>query len=163
MRIKVDKVGPGWKPDNAAADFPLIYTLYCDGIGEPIKTMDSELAMVGVHEAEEYPSKSGKMYWRLTKNAPKVTEHKSDFNEGAAYGVALHAASRLVASLSKNTMVSIQDLQEQTLNVAQYLFDNRPDAPKKEAAYPHREGDTKDLPPIENYDENPVNLDEIPF
>lgn len=170
MRIKVNKVSDGWL-SRPGAD-PL-FTLYCDGMGEPIRTYDKELAMMGIHDAEEYVKKGNpekgykdKHYWRLVKNAPKketVINNSASFNEGAAYGVALHAASRLVASLSKNTMVSIQDLQEQTLNVAQYLFENRPDAPKKEAAYPHREGDTKDLPPVELYDENPVNLDEIPF
>lgn len=67
MKITVTNVGKGWLPPNAQPDADPLYSLVVEGMGEPIKTYDKALAVLGEHEAEEYTAKSGKTYWRLPK------------------------------------------------------------------------------------------------
>ncbi len=64
MKIKVTSVGEPWK---ATPESDALYTIHIEGHGEPQKTFDAALAVVGEHEAEEYQSKAGKPYWRTPK------------------------------------------------------------------------------------------------
>lgn len=73
-KIKVTYVSKGWKPDNAEANFKPIYTIHIEGEAEPQKTQDPVLAELGTYEAETYPTKSGKTYWRSVETATIMAE-----------------------------------------------------------------------------------------
>lgn len=69
MKVNITAVGEPWR---AIPESDALYTITIEGMGEPKKTFDSALAIVGEHEAESYTSKAGKEYWRT----PKATAYK---------------------------------------------------------------------------------------
>lgn len=64
MKINVTNVGEPWTPPSGG---DALYTIHVEGVGEPQKTFDKALAVVGEHEAEQYQSKTGKTYYRTPK------------------------------------------------------------------------------------------------
>ncbi len=64
MKINVTKADEGWLPAGAK---DALFTIYIEGMGEPQRTYDKALAVVGEHEAEEFTSKSGKKFWRTPR------------------------------------------------------------------------------------------------
>ena len=76
MKIKVTHVGDAWQP---SPDADPLYTIHIEGNGEPQRTYDAALAVVGTHEAEYFKSKKGKVYWRTPK--PKEEQASSGARE----------------------------------------------------------------------------------
>lgn len=63
-KIKVTQASQGWK---ARPTSDPLFTIHIEGEGEPQRTFDKELAVVGEHEAEKFTAKNGKEYWRTPK------------------------------------------------------------------------------------------------
>ena len=77
MNVTVTHVSDPWKFNE---DSDPMWTVVLKDRGEPVKTYDSGLAQLGEHDAEEYTSKTGKVYWRLVKKKSfgGVKEFKAD-------------------------------------------------------------------------------------
>lgn len=114
-KINVIHVGTAWKPkDNPNAD-PL-YTIHIEGMGEPQKTFDASLAVLGEHEAESFPSKGGKTYWRTPKKqwTKRDEQFKADpdSRESIEWQTSLKAAVEVVRDYHMTTGPGSIDLKE---------------------------------------------------
>jgi hypothetical protein len=151
MRVKVTSVGIPWKPPQDQSADPL-WTINIEGIGEPCKTYDPELAKVGEHEAETFTSKSGKEYWRTPKSAQKpATQGYKGKDEDAIKAMwAIGQAITIYNAGGQREDPSFVEVQADKLfAMVDRVKQGTPDVSKVDR------GDfaSADLPPVELYDE----------
>jgi hypothetical protein len=156
MRVKVTSVGIPWKPPQDQNADPL-WTINIEGIGEPCKTYDPELAKVGEHEAETFTSKSGKEYWRTSKSAQKpATQGYKGKDEDAikamwaiGQAVQLELVTPKINPNGGPEASNIEVWADKLFAMVDRVKQGTPDVSKVDR------GDfaSADLPPVELYDE----------
>lgn len=182
MKINVTNVGAPWRASETSDP---MYTINIEGQGE-VKTFDASLAVLGEHEAESFQSKGGKTYWRIPKAAkpytPTKKSYEADPNKISSIEMqkAIAEARQLVrdwyevrALNSLKTLVPDMEVyKKDVVNAAITLHAAITIKPNKligieEPVVDPPEVNEYDLPPVENYEglkeDEPVNLDEIPF
>lgn len=164
MKVNVINVGDPWTPPGGST----LYTIHVEGMGEPQRTFDASLAVLGEHEAEEYTSKKGKTYLRVPKApgsfTPKLKHFAADpkkmqqdlnleikRNQSIQRQVAVKGAVELIS-------VGVRKYSDLTAVYNDLMRLLNPEQVLEETYEVEDQGDfakflADDQPPVQNYDE----------